>query len=285
MSAGQAPLTPFAAFSPFVLSEVERRVASGAPGPRASTSLRTNGRVKKNGTVNGRVWITAALLLAACSQAGRADDGQRTPGGFPRADRPVASIVSSRWSTETERDRRREAEAVMRASGTRSGMTVADIGAGEGYYTVRLAKRVGAEGRVLAEDIVPAYRDALAERVGHDRLDNVSVKLGQAADPELPENSFDRVFLIHMYHEIEQPYEFLWRLRPALKPGGRVVLVDADRPTQDHGTPPALLACEFAAAGYAEVKRTSMPQAGGYLALFEAHGPRPAPADMKACRG
>ena len=226
----------------------------------------------------------ALILLAACSQAGRAADGERTAEGFPRADRPVASIVSSRWSTETERDRRREAEAVMLASGVKPGMTVADIGAGEGYYTVRLAARVGKEGRVLAEDIVPAYRDALAERVNHDRLDNVSVKLGLAADPELPENSFDRVFLIHMYHEIEQPYAFLWRLRPALKPGGRIVLVDADRATQDHGTPPASLACEFAAAGYTEVKRTPMPQAGGYLALFEARGPRPEPAAMKGCR-
>ena len=230
----------------------------------------------------GRKTIAFALLLAACSQPSPAQD--RTAAGFPRADRPVASIVSSRWSNETERDRLREAEAVMRASGVKPGMTVADIGAGEGYYTVRLAARVGKSGRVLAEDIVPAYRDALAARVSGERLDNVSVKLGQASDPMLPDGSFDRVFLVHMYHEIEQPYEFLWRLRPALADGGMVVVVDADRATESHGTPPSLLACEFAAAGYAQVSRTAMPQAGGYLALFKASGARPAPTAMQGCR-
>src|SRR3546814_7970466 len=80
----------------------------------------------------------------------------------------------------------------MDKAGIAPGMTVADIGAGQGYYTVRLANRVGAEGRVLAEDIVPQVRDALAERVARERLDNVSVRLGEPADPKLPPNSFDR---------------------------------------------------------------------------------------------
>lgn len=157
---------------------------------------------------------------------------------FPAADRPVASIVSSRWSNEEARDRLNEAAHVMDLSGIKPGMTVADIGAGEGYYTIRLGQRVGEDGRVLAEDIVPQVRDALAERVARERLDNVSVRLGLPADPRLPPGSFDRVLMVHMYHEIGQPYEFLWRLRPALKPGGEVVVVDADRATQMHGTPP-----------------------------------------------
>ncbi len=86
-----------------------------------------------------------------------------------------------------------------------------------------------------------------------------------------------------MYHEIDQPFEFLWRLRPALAPTGMVVVVDADRPTQAHGTPPALLDCEFKAVGFALVSRQRMPQAGGYLALYRAVGNRPAPHDMRAC--
>jgi ubiquinone/menaquinone biosynthesis C-methylase UbiE len=162
-------------------------------------------------------------------------------------------------------------------------MTVADIGAGEGYYTVRLAERVGAEGRVLAQDIIPSVRDKLAERVSREALDNVSVKLGEPADPKLPDNSFDRIFLMHMYHEITQPYEFLWRLRPALRPGGRVAIVDMDQPTQEHGTPPALLDCEMAAVGYARVYREAMPKVGGYLAMYEARGPRPEPEAIKGC--
>nr|WP_276588875.1 MULTISPECIES: methyltransferase domain-containing protein [unclassified Sphingomonas] len=206
------------------------------------------------------------------------------PGPFPAADRPVAGIVSSRWSTEEDRDRLNEAREVMDKGGVARGMTVADIGAGEGYYTIRLAARVGKTGRVLAEDIFPAVRDTLAERAARERLDTVSVRLGEPDDPKLPPASFDRVLMVHMYHEIAQPYAFLWHLRPSLKPDGLVVVVDADRPTQNHGTPPALLKCEFAAVGYAEVAMKDMPSAGGYLATFRAVGPRPAPAAIKACR-
>ena len=205
------------------------------------------------------------------------------PGPFPAADRPVATIVSDRWSNEEARDRLNEAGEVMRKARIEKGMTVADIGAGEGYYTIRLAQKVGKEGRVLAQDIVPAVRDALAERVSRQRIDNVSVKLGTPADPKLPENSFDRVFMVHMYHEIAQPYEFLWRLRPALKPGGLVVVVDANRSTQNHGTPPLLLRCEFAAVGYTQVGWEEMPSAGGYLATFQPAGSRPKPAEIRAC--
>lgn len=217
------------------------------------------------------------LMLAACKQSERLPE-------FPAADRPVAPITASRFSTEEARDRVNESGTVMDLAGIRPGMTVADIGAGEGYYTIRLAQRVGEKGRVLAEDIVPQVRDALAARVTREALDNVSVRLGEPADPKLPEHSFDRIFMVHMYHEIEQPYEFLWRMRPSLRPGGLVVVVDANRPTADHGTPPDLLRCEFAAVGYQLVKMDDMPSAGGYLATFEAKGARPAPADIRPCR-
>ncbi|WNO54238.1 class I SAM-dependent methyltransferase [Stakelama saccharophila] len=205
-------------------------------------------------------------------------------GEFPAADRPVASIVSSRWSNEEARDRLNEAGEVMDKAGIKPGMTVADIGAGEGYYTIRLSKRVGPDGRVLAEDIVPEVRDALAQRVARERLDNVSVRLGKAQDPKLPENSFDRILMVHMYHEIESPYEFLWRIRPSLRADGQVIVVDADRETRNHGTPPALLKCEFAAVGYELVRFEDMPSAGGYMAAFRARGGRPAPEVIRPCR-
>jgi SAM-dependent methyltransferase len=230
-----------------------------------------------------RAALAAAALLAGCSGAPVIRKHEDKP-RFPAADRPVARIVSSRWSTEEARDRLNEAEEVMDLAGIRPGMTVADIGAGEGYYTIRLASRVGPTGRVLAEDIVPAVRDTLAQRVARERLDTVSVRLGEASDPKLPENSFDRVLMVHMYHEIEEPYEFLWRMRPSVRPDGAVVVVDANRTTQDHGTPPALLACEFAAVGYARIEQKDLPSAGGYIALFRPTGPRPDPAAIKPCR-
>ena len=221
------------------------------------------------------------LLLAGCAKA---PDEPRTANGFPQAARPIAKVVSGSWSNEPDRDKAGEAEAVMHAAGVKKGMTVADIGAGEGYYTIRLSARVGPKGRVLAEDIVKTFHDRLADRVYRDQLDNVSVKLGEPADPHLPPGSFDRILMVHMYHEIQEPYEFLWNLRPSLAPEGMVVVVDANRPTQAHGTPPALLECEFGQVGYKLVERKPMPQAGGYLALFRGEGKRPEPREMHACK-
>ncbi|MEH3158976.1 MAG: class I SAM-dependent methyltransferase [Sphingomonas taxi] len=223
------------------------------------------------------------LALTACDGSKPLIRRDEKPVEFPAADRPVAHIVSSRWSNEEARDRLNEASEVMDKAGIAKGMTVADIGAGEGYYTIRLASRVGEHGRVLAEDIVASVRDALAERVAREDLENVSVRLGAAADPRLPAASFDRVLMVHMYHEIEQPYEFLWRLRPSLKPDGLVVVVDANRQTKNHGTPPALLKCEFEAVGYRQVAMIEMPSAGGYMATFKAVGPRPEPDAIRPC--
>src|SRR6266704_6158857 len=135
----------------------------------------------------------AVLALAACR-------AEPTLPHFPSAHRDVAPIVGDAFSTEDARDRVGEAEQVMELAGVKPGMSVADVGAGEGYYTVRLAPVVGAKGRVLAEAIVPDVRDALSERVQREHLDNVAVKLGTPDDPTLPAQSFDRVFLVHMYH-------------------------------------------------------------------------------------
>jgi len=170
----------------------------------------------------------------------------------------------------------------MRLADVQPGMKVADIGAGEGYYTVRLAPLVGKKGRVLAEDIVPATRDNLAARVQRDNLDNVAVRLGKENDPLLPERSFDRIFMIHMYHEIARPSEFLWHLRDALAPKGRIVVVDGDRPTDRHGTPPRLLMCEFAALGYG-LTRFERLTGDAYFAQFEPNAPKPAPAAIPTC--
>ncbi len=165
----------------------------------------------------------------------------------------------------------------------REGTTVADIGAGEGYYTIRLGERVGAKGRVLAQDIDPGAIQRLGARVVRERLDNVSIKLGAADDPRLPANSFDRIFLVHMYHEVTEPYAFLWRMQPALRPGGQVIVVDVDRPTGEHGMPPELLFCEFQALGFRLVEFVRKPELKGYYAQFEVAGSRPEPAAIKPC--
>ncbi len=228
-----------------------------------------------------RTALVFALFLTACNNGIAAHDSKASQ--FPAAARPVASIVSPRWSDENSRDKAGESVEVMDRAGVTAGMTVADIGAGEGYYTIRLANRVGKQGRVLAQDIVPDVRNRLADRVQREKLESVTVKLGTPDDPGLPQHSFDRIFLIHMYHEIASPYAFLWNLRPATKAGGRVIVVDANRATNQHGTPPALLKCEFAAVGYRQVDFQDMPSAGGYLAAFEPSGLRPAPGAIRVC--
>lgn len=230
--------------------------------------------------------ILLALLSATGCQAREEDQSDRpaTARAFPRPDRPVSRVISSAFSTEDERDRFNEAKLVMDLADIREGTTVADIGAGEGYYTVRLAQRVGKKGRVLAQDINAAALRRLGERVQRERLDNVSIKLGAPDDPRLPLGSFDRVFLVHMYHEVSEPYAFLWRMRPALHQGGRVIVVDVDRPTDQHGIPPALLFCEFNAVGFRLTQFVRKPEMQGYYAQFEAVGDRPAPEAIKSCR-
>ena len=220
--------------------------------------------------------LAALVALAACR-------AQPTEPHFPSAHRDVAPIVGDSFSTEDARDRVGEAEDVMELAGVKPGMSVADVGAGEGYYTVRLAPVVGNKGRVLAEDILPEVRDALSDRVQRERLDNVAVKLGAPDDPMLPAQSFDRIFLVHMYHEVQSPYAFLWHMREGLKRDGLVILVDANRPVARHGIPPEQAKCEFASLGLDPVKFKFLTGGEVYFMAFRAARPRPAPDKIAPC--
>jgi ubiquinone/menaquinone biosynthesis C-methylase UbiE len=230
--------------------------------------------------------LTLLLMgaLVACGRPAPQDDRPESARAFPTPDRPVSNAGASTFSSEVQRDSMNEAQVVMDLARIEKGMSVADLGAGEGYYTVRLANRVGEDGRVLAEDIDPAVTERLGTRVLRERLENVSIKLGTEDDPRLPERSFDRILLVHMYHEVSEPYAFLWRLRPALRPGGKIIVVDVDRPADAHGLPPTLLFCEFASVGFRLTQFVRKPELQGYYAQFEAVGARPAPAQIKPCR-
>jgi ubiquinone/menaquinone biosynthesis C-methylase UbiE len=146
-------------------------------------------------------------------------------------------------------------------------MTVADIGAGSGYYLVRLAPIVGPDGRIFAEDVTPDYLRNLRKRVRDLGLQNVTVARGEPHDPRLPAHSVDAAILVHMYHEIAQPYGLLYNLASALKPGARVGIVDAIGPTAKHGTPPDLLRCELAAVGYREIRFHPLTGSNAYLEI------------------
>lgn len=233
----------------------------------------------------GRTLFLALALAAvtSCKPLEQSNARPATSLEFPKPYRPVSKVGDTQYSTEAARDEAGEAEFVMDWAGIKLGTTVADIGAGEGYYTIRLAERVGPKGRVLAQDINRGALDRLGERVTREQLDNVAIKEGAVDDPRLPEKSFDRVFMVHMYHEIGEPYAFLWRLRPALANGGEVIVVDRDRATDKHGIPPKLLFCEFAAVGYRLTGFSEELKLGGYIARFVLSGKRPEPKEIKTC--
>lgn len=233
----------------------------------------------------------ALALVAAQASAGSAP-GPLGPVGLPAARypmpvRPVAPVVSDRWRDEDSRERVGEAARVMDWLGLREGMSVADIGAGSGYYTVRIAAALGPGGRVLAQDVMPDYVARLRDRVAASGLANVAVGLGDPGDPRLPARSVDVAVLVHMYHEIAQPFALLGSLAPAMRPGGRVGIVDVDDATERHGTPRALLDCELAASGCRQVAfhwLLVQPPRSEYLAVFEPPATPPDPAAITPCK-
>jgi ubiquinone/menaquinone biosynthesis C-methylase UbiE len=222
------------------------------------------------------------VFLSACAQ-GITAPPRPTEGGFPPPDRPVAAIIVSHSGPEKDRDAAGEAEKTMAALPLAPGVVVADIGAGDGYFTTRLARRLGANGQVVATEVMPNYLDGLKARIAREGLSNVSFVLGGYDDPKLAPASVNVVLMVRMYHEIEQPYAFIWRLRDTLQQDAVVAVSERDRATEYHGTPPALLACEFAAVGYEQVGLVELGGDNGYLALFKATRPRPAPSEIKAC--
>jgi protein-L-isoaspartate O-methyltransferase len=168
---------------------------------------------------------------------------------------------------EAARDSSGEVDTVMARLRMSDTTTVADIGAGSGYYTARLAKHVA---HVYAEDVTPSYVEGLRRRVDQAHLTDVTVTLGDTADPHLPMGSIDVALLVHMYHEVSQPYGLMAHICAALKPGGRVAVVDLDRDILSHGTPRALLERELSTMGYHEQSFSKLGQA--YLAIFTSSG-------------
>lgn len=201
---------------------------------------------------------------------------------FPAASRRFSRIVAPRWTDESSRDAASEAETVIAALPLTAGMSVADIGAGDGYYVTRMSQRVGPTGRVYGQDIIPEYLNLLADRVHSAGLKNVVVVRGEGSDPRLPRDSIDAAIMIHMYHEITEPYAQLWNLAQSLKPGAHLGILDTTYPTDQHGTPPWLLDCELGVVGYHKV-RSMRTAADEYLTIFRApaRDSLPSPSEIR----
>jgi ubiquinone/menaquinone biosynthesis C-methylase UbiE len=167
----------------------------------------------------------AGLLLALLGTIVLAQQ----PGVHPISGRRYAAVMGYQgadWLDREERDIEEAPDEALDALDIQPGSTVADIGAGSGYMTVRMAKRVGPAGRVYAEDIQPQMIDLLRARLAREKITNVVPVLGALDDPKLPPASIDLMLLVDVYHEFSEPVKMLAGMRAALRPGGRLVLLE-----------------------------------------------------------
>jgi ubiquinone/menaquinone biosynthesis C-methylase UbiE len=154
--------------------------------------------------------------------------------------------------------------------GIKQGSGVADLGAGSGWFTVRAATRVGATGTVYAEDINPEAIKYIGERVKKEKIGNVHVLLGTPDDPKLPPQSVDAVLMLKVYHEIAHPAALLANLKPALKPGAMVGIIDRNGNGADHGLNADIVKREMQAAGFKLLGSYDFTKADGqdYFLIF-----------------
>ncbi len=139
---------------------------------------------------------------------------------------PVMGAAGASWLDRSEREREEQPDKALDLMELKPGMTVADVGAGTGYMTLRIAKRVGPSGKVYANDIQPEMLDKLDDNARRANLNNIETVLGSEADPKLPAGRMDMVVMVDVYHELSRPEEMLQAIRRSLKPDGRLVLVE-----------------------------------------------------------
>lgn len=147
----------------------------------------------------------------------------------PITGRPIAPVMGAAgadWLERSEREMEELPEAALDALDLKPGMTVADIGAGIGYFSLRMAKRVGPTGKVIAEDIQPEMLSRLLRRSRKANVMNVKPVLGSETNPNLPKGEVDLAIMVDVYHELSHPQEMLRAIRVALKPDGRLVLLE-----------------------------------------------------------
>jgi cyclopropane fatty-acyl-phospholipid synthase-like methyltransferase len=193
--------------------------------------------------------LLAALLSASvfCMQA-----AAQTPSSAPPQQRPTSEPYTGDLSIfETPgRDQRLQINRVMDILGINPGKTVADIGAGSGWFTVRAAKRVAGNGLVYAVDINPEATRYIGERAQKEHLQNIKTILSQPDNPLLPPDSIDSVLMLKTYHEIAHPVTLLKNLRAALHPGAKVGVIDRNGNGENHGLDKDVVIREAKEAGY-----------------------------------
>jgi SAM-dependent methyltransferase len=233
--------------------------------------------------------LLALLLLAAslggCSAVALQQPrpapqtpGAATPQPAPAVEETVGRETSEPYTGDLSifedpaRPEKLQVERVLDVLGVREGARVADIGAGSGWFTVRAARRAGASGLVYAVEINQDYLKHIEERARRENLPQVRGVLGREDDPLLPPASVDAVLLLKTYHEIAQPVRLLSRLRPALREGARVGIIDRNGKGDDHGVERDAVVREAERAGYALAEEHDFVKGDGmdYFLVFKA---------------
>jgi len=150
-----------------------------------------------------------------------------TPAVHPLTGRQIAGIATNaNWLDRTAREQQEEPDRALELIGITPGMVVADVGAGTGYMTIRLARRVGPAGRVYANDLQPEMLRIVRDKARQQQLSNVEIVQGTQEDAKLPDHAIDLALLVDVYHEFRRPQEMLRSIRRSLKPRGQLVLVE-----------------------------------------------------------
>lgn len=187
-------------------------------------------------------------------------------------DRPVSAPYTGDLAIfeDPKRDENLQAWRVMDILRINASSRVADIGAGSGWFTIRAARRVGPSGIVYAVEINRDFLAHIRQRAIDERLDNIRPVFGRADDPTLPPNKIDAVLLLKTYHEIAQPRAFLRHLRPALRAGALVGIIDRNGRGDDHGLDARVVIKEMARAGFAVKSNYDFVKADGddYFLVF-----------------
>ena len=141
---------------------------------------------------------------------------------------------------QTDRETWQPPEKIMDSIGVKPGMRIGEAGAGHGYFTFPLARRVGSGGMVFANDISVDGLDAIKERAVREGLKNIRIVVGEVEDPLFPEKNLDMVVMVYVLHEVERPVPFLKNLQSYLKPGGLLVIIENTNTAQRGHIPPFL---------------------------------------------
>jgi predicted methyltransferase len=232
-----------------------------------------------------RLSLALGLLLCGLGCTSPLPAGEGKPAAAaPRKPAPIMDAESASWLEREERDREEHPEIVLAAMDLKPGQTVADVGAGTGYFSRRLARAVGPSGKVYAVDVQPEMIARLTELAARDGIGNIVPVVCSDVDPKLPAGKIDRALLVDVYHEFQQPRPMLAKIRASLAPGGEVILVEyrlegetAAHYKVEHRMAVAQILAEWEPAGFTLLRQIETLPTQHLLVFTAKRGARPVP--------